>query len=38
VPENSKFDMGAAMVNTGRSVRIDELLSQGIQQGKKFDT
>jgi len=26
------------MVNTGRSVRIDELLSQGIQQGKKFDT
>jgi len=38
VPENSKFDIGASMVNTGRSVRIDELLSQGIQQGKKFDT
>lgn len=27
VPENSKFDIGASMVNTGRSVRIDELIS-----------
>ena len=37
VPENSKFDIGASMVNTGRSVRIDQLLSEGIKQGKKFD-
>lgn len=37
VPENSKFDIGASMVNTGRSVRIDELISQQIQAKKKFD-
>ena len=26
VPENSKFDYGASMVNTGRSVRLNELI------------
>ena len=37
VPENSKFDMGASMISTGRSLRIQEVLEKGIKEGKKFD-
>lgn len=37
VPENSKFDFGATQVNTARAIRIGEIISEGIRQGKKFD-
>lgn len=37
VPENSKFDIGATMISTGRSLRIQEVLEKGIKEGKKFD-
>ena len=37
VPENSKFDIGASMISTGRSLRIQEVLEKGIRDGKKFD-
>ena len=38
VPEHSKFDFGATQVNTARAIRIGELISEGIKQGKKFDS
>lgn len=38
VPENSKFDLGAAMVSTSRANRITELIDEGIKNGKKFDS
>jgi len=38
VPENSRFDIGASLTNTARALRIDEVLSGGIKQGKKFNT
>lgn len=37
VPENSKTDIGATMISTGRSLRIQEVLEKGIREGKKFD-
>lgn len=37
VPENSKFDVGATMISTPRSIRLNELISEGIKSGKKFD-
>lgn len=35
-PENSKYDVGGAQVSTGRSLRLTEILSNGIKEGKKF--
>jgi penicillin amidase len=37
VPENSKLDIGATMISTGRSLRIQEVIEKGIREGKKFD-
>ena len=37
VPENSKFDIGATQVNTGRALRIDEMIKERIKSGKKMD-
>jgi len=36
VPENSKYDIGASMVSTGRSLRIQEVIEQKIKKGEKF--
>ena len=30
VPENSKYDIGASMVNTGRAIRIQEMIEYAI--------
>jgi acyl-homoserine lactone acylase PvdQ len=37
VPENSKYEYGAGVTNSIRNLRIDEILSQGIAKGHKFD-
>ena len=36
ITDNSKNDIGGAQTATGRSVRITEMISQGIKAGKKF--
>lgn len=36
VPENSRFDIGASLMNTGRALRVNEIISEGIKEGKKF--
>jgi penicillin G amidase len=36
VPENSRFDVGASMIATGRSIRINEMIEEGLAAGKKF--
>lgn len=36
MPDASKFDIGATMGNTGRSMRLKELIESGIKEGKKF--
>lgn len=36
VPENSRFDVGASMIATGRSIRISEMIEDGLSAGKKF--
>ena len=35
-PDNASKDYGATQMSTGRSVRIDEMIRQGIESGKKF--
>ena len=35
-PDNASKDYGATQMSTGRSVRIDEMIRQGIDSGKKF--
>lgn len=36
VPENSKYDLGAAMIATARANRITELITNGIKEDKKI--
>jgi hypothetical protein len=36
MPDTSKFDIGTTMTNTGRSIRLKELIESGIKGGKKF--
>lgn len=36
MPDTSKFDVGTTMTNTGRSMRLKELIESGINGGKKF--
>jgi penicillin amidase len=36
VPPNSKFDVGAALTDSPRAVRIREILEEGIGNGTKF--
>ena len=35
-PDHASTDIGATIMSTGRSVRIDELIREGIDSGKKF--
>jgi len=35
-PDHAKYDYGATQMSTGRSVRIDELIREGIAAGHKF--
>jgi len=37
VPDNSRFDVGAAMTSTSRALRLEELIEAKIKSGKKFD-
>ena len=37
VPENSKFDYGASFVSTSRFLRIDEVIREKLDAGKKLD-
>jgi len=36
MPDTYKYDIGATMTNTGRSMRLKELIESGIKEGKKF--
>ena len=36
MPDHAKKDYGATQMSTARAVRIDELIRQGIAEGKKF--
>ena len=35
-PDNAKLDHGAAIMSTARSIRITEMIEQGIASGQKF--
>lgn len=37
VPENAKYDYGATMVATARSLRLDEMIQEKIKKGHKFN-
>jgi len=36
VPETSMFDIGSDQPQTGRSLRLREIIDKGIKEGKKF--